>query len=542
MNFTKRFIGISLVYIGIIAVIIGVVYASAHTPRVNQTPNVGSGGGTVISGGVTSIIAGTGISVSGATGDVTVTNTATAGSGDAFTHPVAGQSATTSLMIFNGNATSTGFSANYASIGSSATTTITASGFVGLGTTTPWGQLSVNPNGIGTIPEFVIGSSSTTHFLVDSAGNTSVGSTSPWGLSSVSSNNNNSRPEFVVGSSSATHFITDGSGNVGVGTTSPAALFSVAGSSYFSNTITEDSATNAQINLGRNATTNTALNVFRTARIDKWSFGLRSDAAVSPTSDIFHLRDAANSVDALALVPGAAPLVGVGTSTPQYTLDAFNSTAPQLALSVGGGSSQWVMRAMPGGSFALATSTASGAIATSTNSVFVVDNNAKIYLPTSSIQSGAATDYWCYDANAQLVRVSALCTTSARRYKKDITSLSLGLADLLKLQPVSYYRKDPLDAMDSHMQMGFIADDVAATSPDLNEMLVTYVGGGTSGTVQGFRYDQFTALLAQSIKDLNEKVDGITVGKFARSAEENWQWFVMGLMFLWIVRLELRKK
>jgi len=49
---------------------------------------------------------------------------------------------------------------------------------LGLGTSTPWGLLSINPNGI-TGPSFVIGSSTQTNFIVTSAGNVGIGTTSP---------------------------------------------------------------------------------------------------------------------------------------------------------------------------------------------------------------------------------------------------------------------------------------------------------------------------------------------------------------------------
>ena len=49
---------------------------------------------------------------------------------------------------------------------------------VGFGTTSPWGMLSINPNGI-TGPSFVIGSSTATKFIVTNGGNIGIGTTSP---------------------------------------------------------------------------------------------------------------------------------------------------------------------------------------------------------------------------------------------------------------------------------------------------------------------------------------------------------------------------
>ncbi len=56
--------------------------------------------------------------------------------------------------------------------------TISTAGNVGIGTTSPWGQLSVNPNGI-TGPAFVVGSSTATNFIVTNGGNVGIGTASP---------------------------------------------------------------------------------------------------------------------------------------------------------------------------------------------------------------------------------------------------------------------------------------------------------------------------------------------------------------------------
>jgi hypothetical protein len=47
---------------------------------------------------------------------------------------------------------------------------VTTAGFLGLGSSTPWAQLSINPDGIGTGPAFAIGSSTRTLFSVSNTG------------------------------------------------------------------------------------------------------------------------------------------------------------------------------------------------------------------------------------------------------------------------------------------------------------------------------------------------------------------------------------
>ncbi|TSD04967.1 MAG: hypothetical protein Greene07147_884, partial [Parcubacteria group bacterium Greene0714_7] len=70
---------------------------------------------------------------------------------------------------------------------------------------------------------------------IDSAGDFGIGTTSPWGKLSVT--NTGTGPSFVVEDSTSpdtTPFIIDASGNVGIGTTTPGSLLSIAGDSYTS--------------------------------------------------------------------------------------------------------------------------------------------------------------------------------------------------------------------------------------------------------------------------------------------------------------------
>lgn len=101
------------------------------------------------------------------------------GSSDPFTHPAANQSATTSLMLFNGQASSTQLSANQAYFGATATTTFFGNGSVGVSTSSPFAFFSINPiAGVGS-RQFVVGSSTRTAFVIDNSGNIGIGTTSP---------------------------------------------------------------------------------------------------------------------------------------------------------------------------------------------------------------------------------------------------------------------------------------------------------------------------------------------------------------------------
>lgn len=232
--------------------------------------------------------------------------------------------------------------------------------------------------------------------------------------------------------------------------------------------------------------------------------------------------------------------VGIGTSSPIWPLNIFASANPQLSLSAGAGLAQWTLR-NAGGNLYFATTTVAGTATTtisaltlsgsgkpglsigsstpaatlavmtipanftnqfmvgsSTATSFTIDNNGAIFAPKTLGSGATQTGYWCYDTNGQLIRDTAVCIVSARKFKKDILPLDVGLSDLLQLTPVSYYNKD--STFGDGRLMGFIADD---TPKSLEEMLVTK---DSNGDVHGFRYDQLTSLIVKSIKQIYQNV------------------------------------
>ncbi len=90
--------------------------------------------------------------------------------------------------------------------------------------------------------------SATDLFTVIDTGNIGVASTTPWGLLSVNPNGI-SGPSFVIGSSTATNFIVTNAGSVGIGTTSPSRQFEISGTGaqYARITSTDDSTASLEL-------------------------------------------------------------------------------------------------------------------------------------------------------------------------------------------------------------------------------------------------------------------------------------------------------
>jgi hypothetical protein len=104
---------------------------------------------------------------------------------------------------------------------------VNQNGFVGIGTSTPWANFSVNPNGNGAAPALVVGSSTATFFLINNGGKIGVGTTTLSATFSV--NNASTSPNaqiFSVSSTSASGAVSSlfsiaNTGNVGIGSSSP---------------------------------------------------------------------------------------------------------------------------------------------------------------------------------------------------------------------------------------------------------------------------------------------------------------------------------
>ena len=91
-------------------------------------------------------------------------------------------------------------------------------------------------------------------------------------------------------------------------------------------------------------------------------------------------------------------------------------------------------------------------------------------------------------------------STSSIRYKKDITDATWGLAEVLKLRPVTFKSNGTGDMADDQTYGGFTAEDIH----DLG--LTEFVQYNESNEPDALNYGHMVALLTNAIKELNAKI------------------------------------
>jgi len=366
--------------------------------------------------------------------------------------------------------------------------------------------------------------------------NVGIGLTSPWGLLSVHPDGITG-PAFVVGSSTATNFIVTNGGNVGIGTTSPTALLHVAHTTDISKTLINatylgfskfklryDEGSNYHIleifnstlagfGITLNATDWTSRTVTIRGHIDASIPLTVQSNDNTPSLDIFQVRRSGTLID---LVVNSSGFVGIGTSTPNWLLQAAG-TRPFFTLSdtaAGTDLKHWYLSSQ-GGNLYVGTTT--DAYATTTNyQALTILNNGNVGIGTTSpwrtfsvagtvgfsstLTSSATGDYLCINTDTYEVSRGAgsICTTSSERYKENFEELAYGLDSVLKLHPISFEYKPELN-IGPGRRIGFTAEEVINVIPEAVVL-------DKEGLPSGVEYEKLTAVLAKAIQELYQKI------------------------------------
>ncbi len=235
-----------------------------------------------------------------------------------------------------------------------------ATGYVGIGTTTPWGKLSITGSGTGTGLAFAVADSTNTpRFVIQDNGNIGIGTTTPSvpfhvvstsipqaRIAYDSSNYTDVRYDGFNTVGGAQTFLNAGSekmrissaGNVGIGTTSPAAKLEVS-SSGSGNPVSfymdgDRGLLNAQAgNIGfRNKSTNIA-------SIDGYTGA--TGGSINYGQLVFSTANSGSLIERMRITESGN--VGIGTTTPQQKLAVSSSGDTRLVIDSSGAGSQSIL-------------------------------------------------------------------------------------------------------------------------------------------------------------------------------------------------------
>lgn len=438
---------------------------------------------------------------------------------------------TSGLNIFGDNSASFGI-------------TLLTTGLIGVGTTTP--QYRLTPFS-STAPQLSLsaGAGVTQWTARNAGGNFYLGTTTVQGLATSTVpyltilNNggmgiNDSTPDAtleIVGAVSGSYFelskTGDGdifnvnsSGLVGIGTSTPPSLLTL-------------NPTNAQLN-----SVNPILLIGTSTLSGASAFGtyVAVNAPNGFGGNFIDLQTNNSSVFKVSSnATGVFGQVLFGTSTSNVSpakLVIATSTQSQISLGDGlGGTTPFNLRSV-GNNFYIATSSATTQ-ATSSVASFSINSGGVIAFgnyPDCTTTSNAVA----------IVSTQVVCHTlvSDERLKKDITPFEHGLDIVMNVQPKTWFFIDNhlpgLATEDTSLQYGFIAQDIEKYAPELVSMTTpSYL---TPDGTKTYNPDEKIVILWNAVRQLAQ-IKGVM-----RSAEENWQDLLIGLLIAYVVYNEWDKR
>ncbi|MEO5367413.1 MAG: DUF5011 domain-containing protein, partial [Magnetococcus sp. WYHC-3] len=336
-----------------------------------------------------------------------------------------------------------------------------------------------------------------------------IGSSTPWGALSIT--NTGTIPSFVVEDSTSpdvTPFIIDATGYVGIGTSTPSTRLVV------------QDATNPYLTFANGDTTLTANQDFGGLQFfsdDTDSKGVVAKIIASPrgaSSGLGTLRFyggslASSLTERMSIITSSLTNmdgnVGISSSTPfaQLSVNATDVGKPVLALYGYANQTEPLM---------LVASTTGSA----TTTAFIIDNNGKVGIGTSTpwralsltgtasmagLTSSTGAGSICLSASNEIVYNAGTdaCLSSLRDTKHDITELSIDSLSIMRsINPVSFIYNEG----DGRTRYGFIAEDVA----EINPQLATY---NANGELSGIDDRALLAVAFDSLKEMDLKLSEI---------------------------------
>jgi hypothetical protein len=132
--------------------------------------------------------------------------------------------------------------------------------------------------------------------------------------------------------------------------------------------------------------------------------------------------------------------------------------------------------------------------------VFTIDRQGHANFSSSLSSESGSDNYLCIDpVTFEITNGGADCGASSMRFKTDIQDLPYGLADVLKLHPVTYRYREDINP-DTRKRVGLVAEEVYQIIPEVVTL-------DLSGQPESVAYDNLVSLLIKAIQELNAKVD-----------------------------------
>jgi hypothetical protein len=368
----------------------------------------------------------------------------------------------------------------------------TRSGILGLFSNSSSGNGRILTVGTVNNNDVLLGTNNTERIRIKAGGNVGIGTSSPWAKLSVNNSTNDTagQPLFVVASSTAsattTAFIITNSGNIGIATTSPYAKLSVVGEVVARNFT---------------ATSTTATSTFA-GGLAVGNGGLTYDFSSGVTS-INNLAIGGLMFDTDA---GVVTWVDLPvSSTPSA------GTVQSYSANVGGTSALTVYGESDGSggiqNVRIGIGTTSPGIVSGMGGYLEIDKSASAQyaLLTYATSTGSVTQLAFANGNGVVGSIStnnsatAFNTSSDRRIKNNISTTTMGIAELLKLPVRDFsFKADPSHATTT----GFIAQELEQVFPSA----VTTNGDDGAGPLAtlpwSVDYGRITPLIVKAVQDI----------------------------------------
>ena len=465
---------------------------------------------TVTNTGVTSAVAGTNISVSGATGAVTISTSATPSFATSVTSPliIGGTAASSSLTLQSTSGVGTSDSILFKVGNNGATTamTVDTSGNVGIGSSTF--------NGVKTVVQ-----GSQTGGAPQTSGTTQtygllrlIGTSFTSSLDFGTNGGNYAWIQSTDTSNLATNYslaINPNGGNVGIGTSSPSNTLDVNGTTRFRQELQLNPSGTVQSRIGLSTYTGSSA-----------ILAIGNDSGVTAnTIAFFNTGSERMRID-------SSGNVGIGTSSPSYPLDVNGNVQIQSGNSLYFFSSSYSIRASTG--LELKTSDvirflngttenmridSSGDLlvgrpTNSTNNAARIavsfTQNGQVFTPTTDnkypicFENAAGTTVgYIYTTST----TTALVSVSDYRLKENVSPIKTGLATVSALKPVTYDWKS-----DGSSSEGFIAHELQSVIPHAVTGEKDAVNNDGSIKPQGVDYSKIVVHLVAAIQELEARL------------------------------------